>query len=736
MIRSLHRWPGLLAAALLVVLALSGAALSVLPAVEAARAPAAAGPGLSVAELTGRIMAAYPGVEQIRRAPSGRITAYWFEGGRPGAAVIDPRSGQGVASADTPAFEHWLTKLHRSLFLGDGGRIAVAAGAAAMLALALSGLALVARRAGGWRRIFAPLKGPLPGRLHVEIARLCVFGLTLSSATALWMSASTFGLLPEGAGAPGFPSAVSGQTGRAPASIGVLRDTPVSALRELTFPYPGDATDAFTLKTGAGAGYIDQGTGALLAWRDLGAWERATETVYRLHTGEGAALLGLILGLMALGVPVMAGTGAVIWVAGRRGRPRLRSNAAPGQADTIVLVGSEGGSSWGFAATLHAALTAAGQRVHMAPMSGFAPARYARAARIVVLAATYGEGAAPASARGFLDRLAALPEAPRAPLAVLGFGDRSFPAFCAFADEIRRAAEAKGWAQLLLIDRVDRQSPQDFARWGRALGAAMGMPLELNHQPQVPKTEGLTLVSRRDYGAEVQAPTAILRFALPRRTLWQRITGRGLGRFAAGDLLGILPEGSAVPRFYSLASASCDGFAEICVRKHPGGLCSGQLMELRPGQGVRAFLRRNPGFRPARGAAPVILVGAGTGIGPLAGFARANRRGRPLHLYFGARHPDSDLLYGRELAEWQAGGRLASVTAAFSRAAERAHVQDALRRDGARVARLIAGGAQVMVCGGREMAAGVAEALADILAPAGLTPAMLKAEGRYAEDVY
>ena len=41
-----------------------------------------------------------------------------------------------------------------------------------------------------------------------------------------------------------------------------------------------------------------------------------------------------------------------------------------------------------------------------------------------------------------------------------------------------------------------------------------------------------------------------------------------------------------------------------------------------------------------------------------------------------------------------------------------------------------------MVCGGRDMAQGVGRALEDILAPMGLTPAMLKAGGRYVEDVY
>jgi sulfite reductase (NADPH) flavoprotein alpha-component len=50
----------------------------------------------------------------------------------------------------------------------------------------------------------------------------------------------------------------------------------------------------------------------------------------------------------------MGATGVLIWLAGRRGRPRIRGNQPAGRAETILLVGSEGGSTWGFAATLHA----------------------------------------------------------------------------------------------------------------------------------------------------------------------------------------------------------------------------------------------------------------------------------------------------------------------------------------------------------------------------------------------
>lgn len=739
MIRLLHRWPGLAGLLLVALLAVSGAALSVFPVIEQFAAPRAAA-GLSVGDLAARVQAEYPGVEQIRRAPSGRITAWWFEDGTPGAAVIDPATGQGVASADANPVERWLVNLHRQLFAGDTGRLVMAAGAGVMLLLCASGAALIARRMGGWRRWFGPARGGPAARLHVELARIAVAGLALSALTALWMTASTFGLLPDQARAPLFPATTSGQTGIAPNHIAALADLPVAALRDLSFPDPTDPADAFTLKTDRGAGYLDQGTGEVLAWTDAPALSRVTDTFTMLHTGRGAAVIGLVLGLMALSVPALAVSGFALWLAGWRARPRIRRNASAGRAETVIFVGSEAGSTWGFAATLHRALSEAGQSVHVAPMTAFDPACYRAAKRLLILAATYGDGMAPASAKGFIERLEHAPALSGVPVAVLGFGDHSFPAFCAFADEVAQLLTAKGWTELLPPDAVDRQSPQDFARWGRALGRTLGLELELVHQPVQPATETLTLVSRRDYGAEVQAPNAILRFALPRAGLWQRLMRRGFARFQAGDLLAVLPESAPgvapMPRLYSLASGSRDGFVEIVVRKQPGGLCSGQLVALEPGSTIRAFIRPNPGFHAGHGRAPLILIGAGTGIGPLAGMIRANRRARSVHLFFGLRARDSDFLFAEELAGWQRDGRLSRLTIATSRGPRPYYVQDALRHEAAEVLSMVRSGARIMVCGGRAMAEGVTAALTDILAPAGLTPAVLKAEGRYVEDVF
>ena len=168
----------------------------------------------------------------------------------------------------------------------------------------------------------------------------------------------------------------------------------------------------------------------------------------------------------------------------------------------------------------------------------------------------------------------------------------------------------------------------------------------------------------------------------------------------------------------------------------PGGLCSGYLHGLKPGDSIRARFQKNAAFQMSKGKSPVILIGAGAGIGPLAGFVRNNSNHRPMHLYFGGRHPRSDYLYREDLTRWMRQGLLQGVTAAFSRTGTRLYVQDRLRQDAEPLAELIRNGAQIMVCGGRDMAKGVEQALRDIIAPLQLDITTLKKEGRYVEDVF
>ncbi|WP_296225803.1 PepSY domain-containing protein [Ralstonia sp. UBA689] len=738
MLRKLHSLPGLIAAIVLTIMALSGAVLSVKPAIDRAAAVQPASGTLDVATLASRVKANIPGVEKIARKPSGDIVVYYSAADGLAAQRIDPSTGAAIGPYAPSAGMRWVTNLHRKLLLGDAGRAVAGVGAAFMLLLCASGLALLARRMGGWTRLLGRIRGSGLQRIHNEIARVALVGLTLSALTGVVMSLTTFGVLPEGGAAElAYPASAITPAPLPVSRLATLKSVDATALRELTFPDPQNPRDLYALTTSEGAGYVDPSSGTSLAWRNNDAWQRFHETVYMLHTGEGMWWLALLLGVASASVPVLAVSGVWLWALRRRATPKIVGNATTRQADTVVLVGSEGNTTWAFATALHQALTRANFRVHMASMNDVSSS-YKNAKRLIVLTSTYGDGAAPSNAAHFLRKLARMDASASMGFAVLGFGDRQFPQFCGFAQKVHEALSEKGMHALVDLERVDRQSESAFRKWTEQLSAALNAELDVDYRPSLPRTFGLRLVERKDYGTDSGAFTSVLRFVrVPKGDSFrQRLLGSHLPSFEPGDLVGVVPPGDTVPRFYSLASASKDGFIEICVRRHPQGLCSGYLTNLAPGDVVEAFIRTNPAFRPATGTAPVILIGAGTGIGPFVGFIRHNAAERPMHLYFGARRSGDAFLYDEELAELVGKQRLTALTTAFSSPTEKTYVQERLLADAATLRELVARGAHVMVCGGREMARGVAKAWERILAGSGVTVNDLKLRGAYVEDVY
>lgn len=736
MLRKLHAIPGLVAALLMTIIALTGAVLSLNPALEQASAVRPGQAPLSVATLASRVSTSVPDVETLIRRPSGAIIAYYQAGGEQRASIIDPATGKAVGDYRPSPVERWLKNLHRKLFLGDAGRLATGATAAFMLFAALSGLVLLARRMGGWAHILAPIRGDGLQRLHNETARAALAGLTLSAMTGVVMSLTTLGVIPEGgAQEPAF-SVPAITTPPMP-----LRQMPalaidVSSLRQLTFANAADQNSIIEVNTMDGAGYVDPSSGRWLAFQPADAWQRAHGVVRMLHTGEGLWWLGLILGASSASVPLLAATGLLLWLRRRRAMPKLAGNVPARDADTVLLVGTEGNSTWGFASALHAALTRAGFRVHVAPMNDLA-AGYRSLRYLLVLTATYGDGGAPESAVRFLPKLERLTIAGGVAFGVLGFGDRQFPHFCGYARAVHDALAARGLEALTDPGTVDRQSEPEFRQWCTGLAERLGVSLDIRYTPLLPPTIPLKLVSRDDYGADPEDMTSVLRF-MPAEGArsWGTLLRPRLPPFETGDLLGVVPPGATSPRYYSLASATADGLAEICVRRHPNGVCSGYLTGLQPGETIEAFVRPHARFRPGAGNAPVILIGAGTGIGPLIGFIRHNAARRPMHLYFGARNAEDGFLYRDELRHLVADRRLQALTTAFSRSGSRNYVQERLVGDAQSLRTLVTHGAQIMVCGGRRMAEGVAQAWERILTDSGLSVEQLRAQGRYVEDVY
>ena len=721
--KAIHRWLGLTLGTLAVVLGVTGAILAVDPVQQAWEAPAAPD-DLPVTTLVERVTRTIPGAEEIRRLPSGAIAVFSFAGDQPQASYVDPANGQVLGAWHPSALPRWVKNLHRSLLLGDAGRWGAAGIALAMGLLCFSAMVLLLRRMGGWRRLAARVRGSLAQRIHVVVGRVVLAVLCLTSLTALTMSVSTLGLVkPDTRTEPEVLSVLTGKLDLPVAQLGALQGIAVQDLRKLNFPGATDPEDTWKVATVQGQGWIDRYSGQMLAWQDATLAQRVYDLAVVLHTGEAAWPWAVVLGLAGASVLLFWLSGVVIWWQARRQAPHITGNSPLAKADVLIFVASEGGSTWGFAQTLQDALRQGGHCVNTSALENFRTSPATR--QVFVLAATYGEGQAPAHASHALEHITKLNASP-VPVTVLGFGDRQFPAFCAFAESVDQTLRAKGWPALLPLECIHQQSSQQFARWGVALAQALGEPLVLEHVPRVPPTATLTLIARQDYPGDSGQATAIL-----------RLRGQGLARFAAGDLVGILPPGSAVPRYYSLASGWEDGFLEICVRQMSGGLCSTHLLALQLGGCTTAFIRSNPGFVLPRTRRPVLLIGSGTGVAPLAGFIRRNDRLTPMHLYFGGRDPARDFYFGAEIQRWLGEGRLATLQTVFSRVPDGGgYVQDALRRDADSLRGLFKQGAIVRVCGSRAMARGVAETLDEVLAPLQLSVSKLKAKERYAEDVF
>ena len=486
MLRQTHSLPALIAALLLAVMAITGAILSLNPAIERLGTSVPGNGQVSVATLADRVAQHYSGVEQIQRSPSGSIVVYYSQGDQTGAERIDPLSGQGVGPYVPSRVTRWIKNLHRSFLSGTPGRAVAGLSALTMLVLCLSGMALLVKRVGGWRQLLRPLRGNFSQRWHAELGRVAVFGLLLSALTGIYMSAATFSLVSDGTqNEPEFPVAMTVGPAAPIGSLRALQAIDLNDLRELVYPSSDNPDDFYSLSTVQGDGYVDQASGALLSWQAHDRGHGVYALIYKLHTGEGLWWLGLLLGLSALSVPMMGATGVAVWWQRRRSMPRIAGNSGPQSADTIILVGSESNSTWGFANALHDALRQAGQRVHTASMNQLAT-EYRQARQLFILTSTYADGEAPSSASRFLARLDNFSDGPKPSFAVLGFGNRQFPKFCQFARDTQAALLAHGWSQSLDLDTIDRQSAQEFARWGQSVAQLFEceLALEYDHHAQ------------------------------------------------------------------------------------------------------------------------------------------------------------------------------------------------------------------------------------------------------------
>ena len=229
-------------------------------------------------------------------------------------------------------------------------------------------------------------------------------------------------------------------------------------------------------------------------------------------------------------------------------------------------------------------------------------------------------------------------------------------------------------------------------------------------------------------------------------------------RFTAPELVKVLRK--LQPRLYSIASSPKMHPEEIhltvaIVRyethgRMRHGLCSTFLADRAKGGTFPVFIHSAKHFRPpADPAAPLVMVGPGTGIAPFRAFLQdreASGAAGRTWLFFGDRNRATDFLYEDEIGRWVERGVLGRLDTAFSRdQAHKIYVQDRMMENAAEMWKWLEDGAYFYVCGdASRMAKDVDAALHRIVeqqggrtaAEAGEYVEEMKKTKRYRKDVY
>jgi len=229
--------------------------------------------------------------------------------------------------------------------------------------------------------------------------------------------------------------------------------------------------------------------------------------------------------------------------------------------------------------------------------------------------------------------------------------------------------------------------------------------------------------------------------------------------YRADELISILRPLTA--RLYSIASSQQSYEDELHITvgairynnngRNKEGVCSTFFADrLEEGDKVSVYIKPNEGFRlPQNPKAPVIMIGAGTGIAPYRTFVdeRATLEGNGENwLIFGNQHFITDFLYQTEWQVHLKSGVLTKMDVAFSRdQEEKIYIQHKVLQNSKEIYQWLENGAYVYICGDKNhMATDVYNAFTEVIekeAALNRDEAIeylknLKRKGQYQEDVY
>lgn len=640
------------------------------------------------------------------------------------AAYVDPSTGE-ILGEPVPesSLIQWVTAFHRSLFLKSTGRFLIGAGAFLLILISISGLILVIQRQNGIRRFFSKI--PKEGKhqyYHVELGRWTLVPILVLALSGTYLCLDGFNIFPATPMLE-FPEEISEEQGEFlnPEEFPAFEQIFLSDLKKVEFPFAPDPNEFFKLTSKNSQQLINQFSGAVIQMVETPTIAQLKELNLVLHTGKTSGVWALILTLASANILYFIYSGMVIWR--KRTLTKINNEIAPDQAEIILIVGSENGSTLGFAQAIHSQLLANGSASYLCEGNSYQ--YFQNAKQILVFTATHGQGEAPASASKLISLIHQTKQPKGTRYSVIGFGSKSYPDYCAFAVEVNRAMAKMSWfEQALPLYTVNDKNAVEFTDWVQAFNHQRGMNLSTTPAVYAAKPKKLKTLKVVEKVFEESDQTLLLTLKV-----------NGISKFTSGDLLAVYPANDGRERLYSIGK--CKGKMQLVVKLHPGGFGSGFFKKLVVGEEFRARIIPNQSFHLPKKARSVAMIANGTGIAPFLGMM--DQSGNQKHLYAGFRTENQLTEVFRNQFSGTQSKNHSQIHFAFSREKTFSHpyVMDLIQRDSEIFIRLFEENGVVMICGSLAMQQNVESILDNLcLESFGKNLSYFKSKGQVLVDCY
>jgi sulfite reductase (NADPH) flavoprotein alpha-component len=637
---------------------------------------------------------------------------------------IHPKTGKKVGDLieKAPIFQ-WTTNLHRSLFLKSTGRAMIGVASFLLFLIAVTGVILIAKRQGGMFKWFSKVIKEDPKQYyHVVLGRYSLIPIVILTVTGVYLSMEKFSLLPEEKinQHDEFSEEVP-QIKLAIKDFSLFQTITLDQIKKVEFPFSDDPEDYFLVNLRDRELLVNQFSGTVLSEVQHPFVTLASTFSLNLHTGRGSILWSVILLLATASILYFIYSGFAMTFQRRKQNAFILKNIHhPNDAEYVILVGSETGSTYKPANEIFTALQKLDKRVFITEMNNYQ--KFPKMKELLIFTSTYGTGEAPTNANKFLEKLNAVENS--ANYSVVGFGSLAYPDFCEFAINVDSALQHQSsFSASTPLYKIHNQSFTDFQKWAIEWSQHTGLDLEISQGKstvQHPKPYKFEVVNRSDIN---QDDTFTLQLRPQQKVSYQ-----------SGDLLAFYPEKDSVARYYSIGLLGKDIL--LSIKKHEFGICSTYFSQLTSGDQIVASLEKNKQFHLPKKSKEVILIANGTGIAPFLGMLQEVKPNQKVHLFWGGRTKASFDLYQDLVQKAIDSNQLSSLHLAYSREGEqKEYVQDLLPQHQELIANTFKNDGTIMICGSLVMEKGVKKILEKITFELGQSE-LNKFEDQITSDCY